>query len=405
MTLVDTMPGGSFAARPVPGRPVPGPTLGSGPGALPALAAGGRGFGADAEHPAVRALCDLALLDPDASASVSVENLSRAHPVWAVLLPDGRRLVVKSSAAERGLDLGIEFLVYRLAVWCEPVRDVLPDAVVVDEDRHLLVLADVRAPSTSLSTNPHANPSAGPFVGADAPSGSLAEQAGWPALVHPSSQVGLSTAALADATQALGRTLGALHRGTMGLPLPPARPPVVLAALTADYPATGAVADHIARLKADPLLTDAAATVAGPVAGCLVNHDMKWDNVVTSGGRTVLLDWEMAGLGDPAWDLGCLLAEHLVRRPGEAPSVVADEPAVALLGGYSRGARPRPEIVPVLARRVVTVAALRIAQLGLEVVDSLGAHRPTSPGQLTDCARSVLLSLDSLTEEVARCLR
>ncbi len=112
----------------------------------------------------------------------------------------------------------------------------------------------------------------------------------------------------------------------------------------------------------------------------------------------------MAGLGDPAWDLGCLLAEHLVRQSGERLSVVSDAPAVALLRGYTHGARPRHEIVPVLARRTVTVAALRIAQLGLEVVDTLGDHRSVSPRRLTDRARSVLASLDALTEEVAQCL-
>ncbi|WP_157557486.1 phosphotransferase [Intrasporangium oryzae] len=380
MTLVHAMPGGSVATRPAPG--------------LPASSQG------DAGHPAVRALTDLALLDPDATSSARVENLSRAHPVWSVSLPDGRRLVVKSSAPERGLDLGIEFLVYRLAVWCEPVREVLPEALVVDEDRHLLVLVDARSSAaTGLGRRGGGQGVSG------IPIGSLAEQAGWPELVHPGSSRGLSTQALAVASEALGRTLGALHRGTTGLPLPPARPPVIVAALTAEYPATGAVAEHVAFLRADPLLTEAAGTVSAPVAGCLVNHDMKWDNVVVSSGRTVLVDWEMAGLGDPAWDLGCLLAEHLVRQPGPALTVTSDVPAVALLRGYALGARPRPEIVPVLARRTVTAAALRIAQLGLEVVDTLGAHRPASPRQLTDRARSVLSSLDSLTEEVAPCLR
>ena len=131
---------------------------------------------------------------------------------------------------------------------------------------------------------------------------------------------------------------------------------------------------------------------------------MKWDNVVVSAGRTVLVDWEMAGLGDPAWDLGCLLAEHLVRQPGESLSVTSDAPAAALLRGYTHGARPRQEIISVLARRTVTAAALRIAQLGLEVIETLGARRSVSPRQLSDRARSVLASLDALTEEVALCL-
>ena len=384
MTLVEAMPGGSPAARPAPGLPASSPVdVGGG-------------------HPAVRALADLGLLDPVASALVRVEDLSRAHPVWSVVLPDSRRLVVKSSAPERGLDLGVEFLVYRLAVWCQPVRDAVPETLVVDEDRHLLVLADARGSAPDAS-GPLGPPAPGPIPAAR-PAGSLAEQAGWPELVHPGAGRGLSSDALAAACRALGRTLGALHRGTTGLPLPPARQPVVLAALTAEYPASGPVAEHIALLRADPLLTDAAATVVGPVAGCLVNHDMKWDNVVVSADRVVLVDWEMAGLGDPAWDLGCLLAEHLVRQQGERLSVVSDAPAVALLRGYALGARPRPEIVPVLARRTVTAAALRIAQLGLEVVDTLGALRSVSPRRLTDRARSVLASLDALTEEVAQCL-
>src|SRR6478736_6626114 len=198
------MPGGSPAARPAPGLPSSSPVdVGGG-------------------HPAVRALADLGLLDPVASALVRVEDLSRAHPVWSVVLPDGRRLVVKSSAPERGLDLGVEFLVYRLAVWCQPVRDALPEALVVDEDRHLLVLANARG-SAPEASGPLGTPAPGP-TSAARPAGSLAEQAGWPDLVHPGARRGLSTHALAEACHALGRTLGALHRGTTGLPLPP-RPP------------------------------------------------------------------------------------------------------------------------------------------------------------------------------------
>ncbi len=217
VTLVEAMPGGSFAARPAPGR------------SASSLAGVGAG------HPAVRALSDLGLLDPVASALVRVEDLSRAHPVWSVVLPDGRRLVVKSSAPERGLDLGVEFLVYRWRCGVSgPGR--LPEALVVDEDQHLLVLADARGSDTDAS-------------------GSLGPRAPIPP-PRPEPRVRLRSRPLARAraprrgawvadrrsrggVPALGRTLGALHRGTTGLPLPPARQPVVLAALTAEYPPPG----------------------------------------------------------------------------------------------------------------------------------------------------------------------
>ena len=38
------------------------------------------------------------------AARCGVRDLSRAHPVWGVTCPDGRALVVKAPAADRGLD-------------------------------------------------------------------------------------------------------------------------------------------------------------------------------------------------------------------------------------------------------------------------------------------------------------
>jgi hypothetical protein len=48
----------------------------------------------------------------------------------------------------------------------------------------------------------------------------------------------------------------------------------------------------------------------------LVHYDLKWDNllVVRAGRgrpRLKLVDWEMAGLGDPCWDAGAMLGEYL----------------------------------------------------------------------------------------------
>jgi aminoglycoside phosphotransferase (APT) family kinase protein len=48
---------------------------------------------------------------------------------------------------------------------------------------------------------------------------------------------------------------------------------------------------------------------------CLAHNDVRWTNWVLTGQgastRAGLLDWELSGRGDPAWDLGSLLAQYL----------------------------------------------------------------------------------------------
>jgi hypothetical protein len=154
------------------------------------------------------------------------------------------------------------------------------------------------------------------------------------------------------------------------------------------------------------VIADAVAELRRPVAGCLVNHDLKWDNVVLTGSpdapRPVLLDWELAGLGDPAWDLGCLLAEHLVR--GTDPGLELDRSARALLSGYADGARLHPGVVAVLARRAVLAAGLRVAQLALEVAYTPYASGGDAVTRLTERSAAVLTAAAFLTEETLRCL-
>lgn len=49
----------------------------------------------------------------------------------------------------------------------------------------------------------------------------------------------------------------------------------------------------------------------------LVHGDLRWDNCIVEAGsgQVVLVDWECAVRGDPAWDLGCAMAEHLGLGP------------------------------------------------------------------------------------------
>ncbi len=165
------------------------------------------------------------------------------------------------------------------------------------------------------------------------------------------------------------------------------------------------MAEPVRRLRNHRGLLDAAYEMARPVSGCLVNHDMKWDNIALqpsgSGFRPVLVDWELAGLGDPAWDLGCLLAEHRIRSEVSEP---LDGAAQALLHGYGDAAGVRAGIGEIFAGRVGRACALRIAQLGLEVANTPGSAPAESVEVLTDRAVAELDRLPELTAEVLRCL-
>jgi hypothetical protein len=49
-------------------------------------------------------------------------------------------------------------------------------------------------------------------------------------------------------------------------------------------------------------------------ASSLIHNDLRWENCLLSRGRKLkLIDWELAGLGDPAWDVGTIFSNFLAR--------------------------------------------------------------------------------------------
>ena len=57
-----------------------------------------------------------------------------------------------------------------------------------------------------------------------------------------------------------------------------------------------------------------AGLAASWTAGSLIHNDLRWENCLLSrGGKLKLVDWELAGRGDPAWDVGTVFSNFLAR--------------------------------------------------------------------------------------------
>jgi aminoglycoside phosphotransferase (APT) family kinase protein len=62
----------------------------------------------------------------------------------------------------------------------------------------------------------------------------------------------------------------------------------------------------------------------------LIHYDLKWDNVMITKRSLKLIDWELAGVGDPRWDVGGVLHEFLVSWLTSLP-VTRDAPRMISL--------------------------------------------------------------------------
>jgi aminoglycoside phosphotransferase (APT) family kinase protein len=121
--------------------------------------------------------------------------------------------------------------------------------------------------------------------------------------------------------RALGRALAAVHRARADMPA--AEPPWALALPEPPVErlrtlSTGAL-ELLDRIQASERWYDRlSALQAAPRGDCVIHGDLRLANCLTvtpPGGRrrtgVLLIDWEQAGLGDAAVDLGAVLSEYL----------------------------------------------------------------------------------------------
>lgn len=303
------------------------------------------------EPPAVHSVLAAAGIVSDAEFSrATVRDVSRSHGVTRVDLCDGRGYVVKSLREQSylsGRSLRAECFVYRLASWNVDLAALVPTCSHVDERRQVVVLD--AAPAGHVLTGLAATP--------DFPQPEFAAQ--------------------------LGRTLGRLHVATSELPvvttancgvfgLPDT--PAAERRLGEESPAGTRAIEMIC---AD---ADIAATLRRMARdqrpSCLIHGDVKWDNVIVDPGPPAavsLFDWELSGFGDPAWDLGCGLADGMALAarhglPAGQPCDWIGESERALLSAYAAAA----PVDAGFASRVAGSWCARLAHLALESAAGIG---------------------------------
>jgi aminoglycoside phosphotransferase (APT) family kinase protein len=130
-----------------------------------------------------------------------------------------------------------------------------------------------------------------------------------------------------------------------------------------------------------------------------IHGDVRWTNVIlrtggaTGGWGIALVDWESAGLGDPRWDQGCVLAQLLsdgllaILAARESGASVPPAHDAAELGAVRNRVRRLSEASAVAGTsgedsdsilRAVTFAGVRLMQFGIEIAQDHAAPTPRS---------------------------
>lgn len=263
----------------------------------------------------LRFLARRGLLRPEElAASPTADDVSASHTSFRVRVAGRARFFVKCADAQRsrGRDLGSEASVYRLGAYEPDLARVLPRCFLIGARDDVLVL-------DALPGEP------------------LSSALDWAAL---RGDVARRDLAAYGAAVALFNGVRCPRLGG---------PPWLLEALEpgwGDYawlpPWCGAL---LRRLRASPRF--AAPFHAARLAwhgGRLVHGDVRWANAILDRRgdrrRIWIVDWELACLGDPAWDVGCAIADVVSAGVQWCPPA-SDTPWEAVrpfLGAYRRTA-------------------------------------------------------------------
>jgi aminoglycoside phosphotransferase (APT) family kinase protein len=138
-------------------------------------------------------------------------------------------------------------------------------------------------------------------------------------------------------------------------------------------------------------------------ARCLIHGDLKHDNVLirrgTGGLEVAIVDWEMARIGDPAWDLAALAMRLPMAEGTNPPWTEATLAAVARLVatyGATSGIG-----LPALAQRVIFYTGVWLIMSALQYLSTFAGDAPTgSADGLADAGASTLRRADTLTADL-----
>jgi hypothetical protein len=308
-----------------------------------------------------------------ASRGADVADLSRSHSVSRVVLPDGRRLVVKLARPRTGEltgNLERELAAYALAQTCGELAAAMPECLLADTARQALVLRAVE-PGETLHEAAHRG------------SGPSPRQAGQLARLIAGWQRATSTPP--------PRTFPDDEPWILGILTPGRWRPAIADSLLVHGVVRRELRSRFAELT--ELLKPS----------CLVHGDLKWDNCLMDGVNGVrVVDWETAAIGDPAWDVAGIVHEHIVLRRAAALVNGGERPPRthgslhAFLDSY-RNASPRDG--DAVVARALSLSGARLVQTALEWADATMDER--APRALLDDAVDALQRPERVLEPKA----